>query len=1286
MKNSLQGRTTVTRKENAHKSPFSERFGILGEEPKIKRPTWIKSHRKYIDPETLDAYELPWQWDLEDSNYIIIKRYINEELQEELFDHTRKLRARSDYASIADRADQGRQRTDRTAPPFEQTVARKRTADRLEERYGFEAIKKISILRACRFRDPYGKESAVLKYQDDVETALETPAEMSFRWIHLKWRARSLSEFERFAVELRGVDVDDRLIIRRLMQTVKDRYERDSASGRTLKPIAVRCDGQDPTAQKKADRWGLFLCFPYFSVKSAAGPQDSHKPQFHTTKTLLQARFPLETISGYDHEQIISQTGHLTKDQFLHVPLLWALILSSGLLLSSSPESLEATVGEDLQLEKLSANSSEGGQAERVIRAIDPDLKIFFFPLAECMTWFALMDRVLSVCHSKFGNEPQKYRITQPDGTLLNAETWQHYSSAETPVVNIVIRLLSSSPSWLKSTSEAPEKKRITWQEIPPDNQALILRSTKSRAASKIEEETIVQVRDDKLLDTVRPRPPQYSPSPKNPPPNRIPRYMMPLPENLVTNVPFVDVSQEVYDEIYFQTTGHQSPKSVQPVGTNQVKIEDDSLSVEKLEIKCHQSEKDHGTGEEEPSSIPANPLSALNTVPPVFLWPVHAPLHQYPIHEPSSNQDNAQASGSPDTKDRKTPPDEADSKLSRISTNSSHESVFAILNHIHTSMSSNQDYNILSGIAGKEFTAGKFYSLYKSLPELSRRDIQDEIDKIFTYSDPQLPELVSDYLKSWHTRIQELHQGLESIFTFFVPIQQAGTVLHKYWGSVVTLIRLLAMMCNPHFLHLKSEAILDISIYGFYVVDLEQTVDQRKESSWFPLPTMSFKSCSQCLDGQRYSIVSEARKHLRLVHFDNLSVTDEFLGLWIVYGDHLWDYQVFSDAHTLLFMLSDHIHACLKLANEIKTGVGGTDGFDRDVYRVPVSLVQAFQSLLMFIAYIGRLCTMIQEKRQGQVPYRPLTLIDHAQTQNIQNLGFRTEGLFGDGKNDLMLMSHAAEYSRAISYESVGPEYIIGLLIESLAARTDRPDALNLNSLYREFASHLGYKASRRPRRRLLSKMVRTLEEVEYVRDVIEEQGNLMNLYKDLLNPQTFRIVGKSREAVYDLETALLSHSASKRNDEAESYEDLITDIEEMIAGTKALVEIEQDDHGKAILVFTTVTIIFLPLSFVTSYLGMNTQDIRDQKNSQSIFWAAALPLTLVVVLVSMSIGYRSDDLRDSWEKLFTQKLRHKALEPQGVRTHKWRFGDSGNEQHERSRRHDTRSTSADDVESGRL
>ncbi|OJJ57477.1 hypothetical protein ASPSYDRAFT_1056088 [Aspergillus sydowii CBS 593.65] len=68
-------------------------FGYTEEEIEdANKPTWIKVHRKHLLPDTLIAYQLPWSWDEYDGNYMIIKAWISEELQEELFAHSRRLR------------------------------------------------------------------------------------------------------------------------------------------------------------------------------------------------------------------------------------------------------------------------------------------------------------------------------------------------------------------------------------------------------------------------------------------------------------------------------------------------------------------------------------------------------------------------------------------------------------------------------------------------------------------------------------------------------------------------------------------------------------------------------------------------------------------------------------------------------------------------------------------------------------------------------------------------------------------------------------------------------------------------------------------------------------------------------------------------------------------------------------------------------------------------------------------------------------------------------------------
>ncbi len=61
------------------------------------------------------------------------------------------------------------------------------------------------------------------------------------------------------------------------------------------------------------------------------------------------------------------------------------------------------------------------------------------------------------------------------------------------------------------------------------------------------------------------------------------------------------------------------------------------------------------------------------------------------------------------------------------------------------------------------------------------------------------------------------------------------------------------------------------------------------------------------------------------------------------------------------------------------------------------------------------------------------------------------------------------------------------------------------------------------------------------------------------------------------------------------------------------------KDRQENAIYAFTIVTVIFLPLSAVASVFGMNSADIRDMDAGQWVYWATALPVTAVVMLLGL-------------------------------------------------------------------
>lgn len=102
---------------------------------------------------------------------------------------------------------------------------------------------------------------------------------------------------------------------------------------------------------------------------------------------------------------------------------------------------------------------------------------------------------------------------------------------------------------------------------------------------------------------------------------------------------------------------------------------------------------------------------------------------------------------------------------------------------------------------------------------------------------------------------------------------------------------------------------------------------------------------------------------------------------------------------------------------------------------------------------------------------------------------------------------------------------------------------------------------------------------------------------------------------------------------------------ITDEIQSTESILA-NKDRQETAIFIFTIVTVIFLPLSTVASYLGMNTSDIRDMQTKQWVFWAVAIPLTVVVlILARLWAG-------PAWPQLYSSSLANRDSSPQAIKT----------------------------------
>jgi len=165
--------------------------------------------------------------------------------------------------------------------------------------------------------------------------------------------------------------------------------------------------------------------------------------------------------------------------------------------------------------------------------------------------------------------------------------------------------------------------------------------------------------------------------------------------------------------------------------------------------------------------------------------------------------------------------------------------------------------------------------------------------------------------------------------------------------------------------------------------------------------------------------------------------------------------------------------------------------------------------------------------------------------------------------------------------------------------------------------------------------------EELQVLQLVNTWQTNLVRNYLQVTDDSTYEKLSPSRRAMHPYEEALgkacLDHLSLVRLD----YVDLMRRCAPLSDRTKQILEINEEDHGKAIMVFTVVTVIFLPLSFVTSYFGMNASDIRDMDETQAVFWSVAIPLTCVTVGSCLLIGYNGDSIRDLLSSTYRKTMR---------------------------------------------
>ncbi|KAK4033784.1 hypothetical protein C8A01DRAFT_39754 [Parachaetomium inaequale] len=182
---------------------------------------------------------------------------------------------------------------------------------------------------------------------------------------------------------------------------------------------------------------------------------------------------------------------------------------------------------------------------------------------------------------------------------------------------------------------------------------------------------------------------------------------------------------------------------------------------------------------------------------------------------------------------------------------------------------------------------------------------------------------------------------------------------------------------------------------------------------------------------------------------------------------------------------------------------------------------------------------------------------------------------------------------------------------------------AWDMVGVYSQYSKHLHEQAARRPRRRLFLDIHAVEDELEG--DTVGADGGRLagaqgNEWKRrYLEERTMEVerhcllvrrhAGQAK--LYEVQRLKLSAGALRER-------------------VRQLIEVTDEDHGKAIRVFTIVTVLFLPMTSVSGFFGMNTIDIRDIGATQFLYWTIAIPVTVVVLAIALVYGYKGEEIGD--------------------------------------------------------
>jgi Mg2+ and Co2+ transporter CorA len=148
-------------------------------------------------------------------------------------------------------------------------------------------------------------------------------------------------------------------------------------------------------------------------------------------------------------------------------------------------------------------------------------------------------------------------------------------------------------------------------------------------------------------------------------------------------------------------------------------------------------------------------------------------------------------------------------------------------------------------------------------------------------------------------------------------------------------------------------------------------------------------------------------------------------------------------------------------------------------------------------------------------------------------------------------------------------------------------------------------------------------------VTDFLSTQIKALDVVAAVLSPESRTMPNATEAAAFEqLELQVLTRANWHLTKQLEDLERIDKTLTDMDAEVRQRAEIMADQNSRAMMIFTVVTVFFLPPGFVAAYLSMGDgPDGLDFEGIQRRFWTIAGPLTATVWAICIFLAFEGTE-----------------------------------------------------------